>query len=86
MLKPFDRVAIANELMKHLGVTDKQDAVKNFLNTLAENNRLGLLEGVCLKFGDLMSAWHQEVELTVTSASVCLPTYPPQRHQLIQDM
>ncbi|KAH0565220.1 ATP synthase F0 subcomplex subunit OSCP atp5 [Trichoglossum hirsutum] len=72
MLKPSDRVAIANELMKHLtqpGVADKQDTVRNFMNTLVGNNRLGLLEGVCLKFESLMSAWNQEVELTVTSAS-----------------
>ncbi|KAI9777341.1 MAG: ATP synthase F0 subcomplex subunit OSCP atp5 [Geoglossum umbratile] len=68
-LKPSDRAAIVGELIKHIGVADKQDTVKNFLNTLAENNRLGLIEGVCTKFENLMSAWHQEVELTVTSAS-----------------
>ncbi|KAI9770694.1 MAG: ATP synthase F0 subcomplex subunit OSCP atp5 [Geoglossum simile] len=68
-LNPSDRVAIAGELLRHIGATDKQDTVKGFLQTLAENNRLGLLEGVCTKFEDLMSAWHQEVELTVTSAS-----------------
>ena len=44
--------------------------MKNFLGTLADYNRLGLLKGVCEKFGDLMSAARGEVELTVTSASV----------------
>jgi hypothetical protein len=89
MLKPSDRTAIVSELMKHLGVTDKQNTVKNFLGTLADNNRLGLLEGVCSKFEDLMSAWNQEVELTVTSASVCLlvpAIMATQAHQLILDV
>jgi F-type H+-transporting ATPase subunit O len=45
--------------------------VKNFLATLAENNRLGVLEGVVEKFGVLMGAQRGEVELTVTSATVC---------------
>ena len=39
---------------------------------MAENNRLGLLEGVCEKFGILMSASRGEIELTVTSAAVSL--------------
>ena len=42
--------------------------MKNFLQTLAENNRLGLLEGVCEKFGELMSAYRGEMELVITSA------------------
>jgi hypothetical protein len=42
--------------------------VKNFLDTLAENNRLNQLQGVCEKFGQLMSASRGEVELRVTSA------------------
>ena len=45
--------------------------MKNFLQTLAENNRLGVLEGVVDKFGVLMGAARGEVELTVTSAQVC---------------
>ena len=44
--------------------------MKNFLNTLADNNRLGILEGVCEKFMTLMGAARGEVELTVTSAQV----------------
>jgi F-type H+-transporting ATPase subunit O len=42
--------------------------VKSFLSTLAENNRLGLLPGVCDKFGELMSAARGELEMVVTSA------------------
>jgi len=64
-----DKAAIVAELQKHTGGADKADTVKNFLNTLAENNRLGLLKGICEKFGELMGAARGEVELTVTSAS-----------------
>ncbi|KAI7349225.1 hypothetical protein KC354_g13314, partial [Hortaea werneckii] len=42
---------------------------KNFLQTLAENNRLSVLEGVCEKFSTLMSAARGEVEMTITSAA-----------------
>lgn len=70
-LSADDKSAIVAELQKHTGGADKADTVKNFLNTLAENNRLGLLKGVCEKFGELMGAARGEVELTVTSASVC---------------
>jgi F-type H+-transporting ATPase subunit O len=70
-----DKSAIVAELQKHTGGTDKADTVKNFLNTLAENNRLGLLKGVCEKFGELMGAARGEVELTVTSASVWQPLH-----------
>jgi len=68
-LSAEDKSAIVSELQKRTGA-DKGDTVKNFLNTLAENNRLGLLRGVCEKFGELMSAARGEVELTVTSALV----------------
>lgn len=44
--------------------------MKNFLKTLAENNRLGILQGVCEKFTVLMGAARGEVDLIVTSASV----------------
>ncbi|KFY44559.1 hypothetical protein V494_01428 [Pseudogymnoascus sp. VKM F-4513 (FW-928)] len=64
-----DKSAIIAELQKHTGGQDKGDTVKNFLNTLAENNRLALLEGVCAKFGELMGAARGEIELTVTSAT-----------------
>lgn len=56
------------ELQKSAGAAG--ETVKNFLATLAENNRLGLLPGVCAKFGELMSAARGEVEMTVTSAQV----------------
>ena len=69
-LSEQDKSAIIAELQKHTGGVDKGDTIKNFLKTLAENNRLGLLKGVCEKFGELMSAAKGEVELTVTSASV----------------
>jgi F-type H+-transporting ATPase subunit O len=65
-----DKQQIVQELQKNLG-QDKEGIVKNFLATLAENNRLGVLEGVVEKFGVLMGAQRGEVELTVTSATVC---------------
>jgi F-type H+-transporting ATPase subunit O len=64
-----DKQQIVQELQKNLG-QDKEGIVKNFLATLAENNRLGALEGVVEKFGVLMGAQRGEVELTVTSATV----------------
>jgi F-type H+-transporting ATPase subunit O len=64
-----DKKAIVAELQKH--ATSGGDVIKNFLNTLAENNRLGALEGVCDKFAELMSAHRGEVELVITSAAVC---------------
>lgn len=66
-LTPADKSAIVAELEKTAGTNA---TVKNFLQTLAENNRLGLLGGVCSKFGELMSAARGEVEMTVTSATV----------------
>ncbi|KAL6243955.1 ATP synthase F0 subcomplex subunit OSCP atp5 [Rhinocladiella similis] len=68
-LSDSDKSQIVTELEKHTGGADKTGTVKNFLSALAENNRLGLLEGVCEKFGTLMSAAKGEVELVVTSAS-----------------
>jgi len=64
-----DKSQIISELEKHTGGTDKGGTVKNFLQALAEHNRLGLLEGVCEKFGILMSAAKGEMELTITSAA-----------------
>ena len=69
-LSPGDKNQIIQELQKHMGGIDKADTVKNFLKTLAENNRLGILEGVCEKFTVLMGAARGEVDLTITSASV----------------
>ncbi|KAH7200775.1 OSCP/delta subunit of ATPase [Fusarium oxysporum] len=61
-----DKSAIVAELSKHTGTNVV--TVKNLLQTLAENNRLGHLQGVCEKFGELMSAKRGEVEMTITSA------------------
>ncbi|KAI1612092.1 ATP synthase F1, delta subunit [Exophiala viscosa] len=68
-LSDSDKSQIVAELEKHTGGADKSGTVKNFLSALAENNRLGLLEGVCEKFGILISASKGEVELLVTSAA-----------------
>ncbi|KAK7402538.1 ATP synthase F0 subcomplex subunit OSCP atp5 [Neonectria punicea] len=65
-LTDADKSAIVDELAKQAGATT--ETVKNFLNTLAENNRLGILPGVVDKFATLISAARGEVEVTVTSA------------------
>ncbi|KAG5984207.1 ATP synthase F0 subcomplex subunit OSCP atp5 [Claviceps digitariae] len=65
-LTPQDKSAVVAELAKQAGAGGA--TIKNFLATLAENNRLGLLQGVCVKFGELMSASRGEVELKVISA------------------
>lgn len=71
-LTPGDKSQIIQELQRHMGGQDKGDTVKNFLKTLADNNRLGILEGVCEKFTTLMGAARGEIDLTITSASVSL--------------
>ncbi|KAF4969383.1 hypothetical protein FZEAL_10243 [Fusarium zealandicum] len=65
-LSVADKQAIVAELEKQSGSTN--ETVKNFLATLAENNRLGILPGVCEKFSTIISAARGEVEVTVTSA------------------
>ncbi|KAL4777405.1 ATP synthase delta subunit-domain-containing protein [Aspergillus nidulans var. acristatus] len=69
-LSAADKQAIVTELQKVAGA-DKGDILKNFLATLAENNRLGLLNDVVDKFAALMSAHRGEIELSITSAQVC---------------
>ena len=64
-----DKQAIIQELQKIAGA-DKGDILKNFLTTLAENNRLGVLEAVCEKFGTLMGAHRGEIDLIINSAQV----------------
>ena len=64
-----DKKQIVAEIQKSSNVQDKSNTVSNFLNTLAENNRLSVLEGVLEKFGQLMSAARGEVEMTIISAS-----------------
>lgn len=44
--------------------------MQNFFKSLAENNRLGVLRGVCDKFAVLMGAHRGEIELVITSAQV----------------
>lgn len=67
-LSAEDKKQIVAELQKSTGVSDKSNTLTNFLETLAENNRLSVLEGVAEKFGTLMSAARGEVEMTITSA------------------
>jgi F-type H+-transporting ATPase subunit O len=69
-LSVSDKQQIVQELQKHIGNADKEGIVKNFLNTLAQNNRLGVLPGAVEKFSVLMGAHRGEVELVVTSAAV----------------
>ena len=71
-LNSADKSQIIQELQRRMGVSDKGDTVKNFLKTLADNNRLGILQGVCEKFTTLMGAARGEIDLTITSASVSL--------------
>ena len=68
-LSASDKKQIVSEIQKSTGVQDKNNTLQNFLHTLAENNRLSVLEGVCEKFGTLMSAARGEVEMTITSAA-----------------
>ncbi|KAI0101853.1 ATP synthase delta subunit-domain-containing protein [Nemania sp. FL0031] len=67
-LTEADKSAILVELQKSIGAVGSNETVKNFLATLAENNRLALLKDVCGKFGELISASRGEIEMVVTSA------------------
>ena len=69
-LTPGDKSQIVEELQKHTGAGDKGKTIQNFLQTLAENNRLGILPSVCEKFAVLMGAARGEIDLVVTSAAV----------------
>lgn len=68
-LTDSDKSALVSELVKTSGAPSSDKTVRNFLDTLADNNRLGVLGGVCEKFAELMSAHRGEVEMTVTSAA-----------------
>ena len=68
-LSADDKKQIVAEIQKSTGVQDKTNTLQNFLDTLAQNNRLGQLEGVCEKFATIMSAARGEVEMTITSAA-----------------
>ncbi|KAI0156600.1 ATP synthase delta subunit-domain-containing protein [Xylariaceae sp. FL1272] len=67
-LSDSDKSQIVAELQKSVGAAATNETVKNFLATLAENNRLGLLKDVCDKFGEIIAASRGEVEMIVTSA------------------
>ena len=53
-----------------MGNIVKGETIKGFMRTLADNNRLGILQGVCEKFAVLMGAAKGELEMVVQSASV----------------
>ncbi|EGC46536.1 ATP synthase subunit 5 [Histoplasma capsulatum var. duboisii H88] len=67
-LTAADKSQIIQELQRVAGGPGKDNILNNFLSTLAENNRLGVLQGVCEKFAALMSAHNGEIELVITSA------------------
>jgi F-type H+-transporting ATPase subunit O len=66
-LNEADKSAIVEELAKQAGGASNA-TIKNFLETLAENNRLGLLPSIVEKFSTIISAARGEIEVTVTSA------------------
>ncbi|CAK7230808.1 ATP synthase F0 subcomplex subunit OSCP atp5 [Sporothrix curviconia] len=66
-LSSADKSAVVAELLKSTN-SASQPTVSHFLQTLAENNRLGLLGDVAAKFGELIRAANGEVEMIVTSA------------------
>lgn len=68
-LSDSDKSMLVSELVKTSGVPSSDKTIPNFLKTLAENNRLNILKGVCEKFAELMSAHKGEVEMRVTSAA-----------------
>lgn len=81
-LSSKDKSDIIAELEKHTGGQDKAKIVVNFMETLAENNRLGLLQGICEKFGQLMGASKGEMDLIITSAQVRIPARNTQKQVL----
>ena len=73
-LSTKDKEMLVGELIKLMGkdAESKGSVVRNFLETLGENNRMGVLPAVCDSFSKLMAAGRGEIEVTVTSASVSL--------------
>lgn len=67
-----DKEMLTGELIKLMGkdAESKGSVIRNFLSTLSENNRMGVLPAVCENFAKLMAAGRGEVEMTVTSATV----------------
>jgi len=66
MLNANDKGVIIQEVMKTVG---QDKTIQNLLGVLAENNRLGLVNGIIEKFDTLMSAHRGEVEAVITSAA-----------------
>jgi len=67
-LTSADKAAAIEEVIKALPSGAGQKEVKNLLEVLAENNRLGALPGVVSKFDELVRADKGEVDVVVTSA------------------
>jgi len=66
-LKTDDKKLVISEIIKAAG---QDKSIKNLLEVLAENNRLGLVGGIVEKFDVLMGAHRGEVEAIITSATV----------------
>ncbi|KAF8477310.1 OSCP/delta subunit of ATPase [Kalaharituber pfeilii] len=64
-LDAAEKSVVITEVQKVIG---KDKNIVNLLELLAENNRLGLLNGVIEQFGTLMKAHRGEVEAVITSA------------------
>ncbi|KAF8244283.1 ATP synthase subunit 5 [Wilcoxina mikolae CBS 423.85] len=64
-LKAEDKKLVVAEISKAAG---QDKIVKNLLEVLAENNRLGLVSGIIEKYGILMGAHRGEIETIITSA------------------
>jgi len=67
---------------------DAQKAVKNLLQVMSENGRLGRWDGVVAAFERIMRAHKGEVDVVVTSAQVCEspPSPPPLRLLRLYDL
>ncbi|KAA8906281.1 OSCP/delta subunit of ATPase [Sphaerosporella brunnea] len=68
-LKAEDKKLVVSEILKASGAAQDK-TIKNFLEVLAENNRLALVQGIIEKYEVLMSAYRGEVEAVITSAQV----------------
>jgi F-type H+-transporting ATPase subunit O len=66
-LKAEDKKLVVAEISKAAG---QDKTVKNLLEVLAENNRLGLVSDIIEKYGILMGAHRGEIETIITSAVV----------------
>lgn len=76
-LTQTDKSQFIRELQRHIDGPDTGGIVKNLLETLTENNRLGILGSLCNKFSVLRDAANGDLYLKVTSASVSDLLYQP---------